>query len=224
MPWAAYDETGRLQIGFFDRSYDSANHLYGYTLASEKSKGQLDFTFQQLTTTLSDPTQGDRWFGVTVNSAFPHATRFLGDYSGIAAVPGERVAALWTDMRNSVTFLGGTGSGQDAYFALVKAVPANTPHGATSVGGGISTVGAAVVGGGIANVLSATSTVDSNFLIYHQANGDGGAHDDATSSAILTIPSVTNNQANGSQRIGGGAYTVATSIVDAFASNDSIFP
>src|SRR5262249_14848003 len=95
MPWAAYDETGRLQIGFFDRSYDSANHKYGYTLASERSKGQLDFTFQQVTTTISDPTQGNRWFGVTVNPAFPNATRFLGDYSGIATVPGRRVAALW---------------------------------------------------------------------------------------------------------------------------------
>jgi hypothetical protein len=125
MPWAAYDQTGRLQIGFYDRSYDSANHKYGYTLASETSKGQLDFTFQQVSTTLSDPTQGDAAFPVTVDSAFPNATRFLGDYSGIATVPGLRVAALWTDMRNSATFVGNTGHGQDAYFGLVKAVPAN---------------------------------------------------------------------------------------------------
>jgi hypothetical protein len=138
MPWSAYDETGRLQIGYFDRSYDSANHMYGYTLASEKTKGQLDFTFQQVSTTLSDPTQGDRWFRTTVNPAFPDATRFLGDYSGIATVPGQRVAALWTDMRNSVTFLGGTGSGQDAYFALVKAVPANAPQSAGAALRGIS--------------------------------------------------------------------------------------
>jgi hypothetical protein len=138
MPWAAYDETGRLQIGFFDRSYDSANHMYGYTLASEKSKGQLDFTFQELTTTLSDPTQGDRWFRATVNPSFPDATLFLGDYSGIATVPGQRVAALWTDMRNSATFLGATGYSNDAYFALVKAVPANAPQTATAALRGIS--------------------------------------------------------------------------------------
>jgi hypothetical protein len=140
MPWAAYDGSGRLQIGFFDRSYDSANHMYGYTLASEKSKGHLDFTFQQVSTTLSDPTQGDRWFAVNVNPAFPNATRFLGDYSGIAAVPGQRVAALWTDMRNSVTFGTRTGYGQDAYFALVKAVPASTPQGATSLNLGSAAV------------------------------------------------------------------------------------
>jgi hypothetical protein len=122
-PWGAYDQTGRLQIGFYDRSYDSANHMYGYTLASEQSKGQLNFTFQQLSTTLSDPTQGDRWFAVNVNPAFPNATRFLGDYSGIATLPGRRVAALWTDLRNSVTFLGGTGHGQDAYFAMTSSLP-----------------------------------------------------------------------------------------------------
>jgi hypothetical protein len=122
-PWGAYDQTGRLQIGFFDRSYDSANHMYGYTLASEQSKGQLNFTFQQVSTTLSDPTQGDRWFQVNVNPAFPNATRFLGDYSGIATLPGRRVAAFWTDMRNSVTFQGGAGHGQDAYFALTASLP-----------------------------------------------------------------------------------------------------
>jgi hypothetical protein len=148
MPWGAYDETGRLQIGFFDRSYDSANHLYGYTVASERTQGQLNFNFQEVTTTLSDPTQGDRWFGVTVNAAFPNATRFLGDYSGIATVPGRRVAALWTDMRNSVSFLGGTGYSQDAYFGLVRSVPGHAPQGATSAGGGISTTSTAVAGSG----------------------------------------------------------------------------
>src|SRR5262249_8628117 len=27
-PWAVYDADGRLQIGFYDRSYDPANHKY----------------------------------------------------------------------------------------------------------------------------------------------------------------------------------------------------
>jgi hypothetical protein len=191
MPWAAYDESGRLQIGFFDRSYDSANHMYGYTVASERSKGQLDFNFQQVTTTLSDPTQGNRWFAVNVNPAFPHATRFLGDYSGIATVPGQRVAAFWTDMRNSVTF-GRTGSTQDAYFALVKANPANS-------GGGNSATH-------IAAVLSATSTVQSSSPT-NQVNGSGGGAGlggGATSSLTLTSSSTTNNQANGAQGNGGG--------------------
>lgn len=117
MPWASYGQDGRLRIGFFDRSYDPANHAYGYTLATEKKGGTLSFKLAQLTTTLSDPTQNDRWFsGATPNPAFPHPTAFLGDYSGIDASQGF-TAALWTDMRNSVTFGTRTGAGEDAYFA-----------------------------------------------------------------------------------------------------------
>src|SRR5262249_30891340 len=71
MPWATYDTSGKLRIGYFDRSYDLANHKYGYTLATEMTSASLTFSFSQVTTTLSDPTQGDRWFSfVTVNSSF----------------------------------------------------------------------------------------------------------------------------------------------------------
>jgi hypothetical protein len=183
MPWAAYDATGRLQIGFFDRSYDSANHQYGYTLASEKSKGQLDFTFQQVSTTLSDPTQGDRWFRTTQNDAFPNATLFLGDYSGIAVVPGAQVASLWTDMRNSATFLGATGSSQDAYFALVKAVPANAPQAATS-----STAGMAA--GSLASATVINSVANSNPILSSGAAlggaiGNSVVNGDKTDDSVL---------------------------------------
>src|SRR5207245_2491902 len=58
MPWGAYDSGGKLRIGYFDRSYDPANHAFGYTLATEAAPGSLSFTTKQLTTTLSDPTQG----------------------------------------------------------------------------------------------------------------------------------------------------------------------
>jgi hypothetical protein len=206
MPWAAYDATGRLQIGFFDRSYDSANHLYGYTLASERSPGQLNFTFQQLTTTLSDPTQGDRWFGVNVNPAFPFATRFLGDYSGIATVPGQQVAALWTDMRNSVTFLGGTGAGQDAYFALLKAVPGNAPQGATSAVGGISTTGAA---SGLVSATIINPLVNSN-----QVPSSGTALGGAIENSV-----VNGNAANGSVPGEGGWVNASNSVLTLLASN-----
>ena len=52
-----------------------------------------------------------------MNSGFPRATAFLGDYSNIAATKNGGVVALWTDMRNQTTFAGRTGSGEDAYFA-----------------------------------------------------------------------------------------------------------
>jgi hypothetical protein len=208
MPWAAYDNSGRLQIGFFDRSYDRANHEYGYTLASEKSKGQLDFTFQQVTTTLSDPTQGNRWFAVNVNQAFPNASRFLGDYSGIATVPGLRVAALWTDMRKSVTFGTTTGSGQDTYFSLVKAVPANAPQGSMSAGVGISTTGTAVAStnGVHSPVPLAQLTPASPLAIGNlSALGSqvGGLFSDPFNGATTSVPMVP-GQTSGAE--GGGIY------------------
>ncbi|MDP9224412.1 MAG: hypothetical protein M3P18_11280, partial [Actinomycetota bacterium] len=118
MPWAAYDRSGLLRIGYFDRSYDPANHAYGYTLANEQAWGTLSFGFKQVTTTLSDPTKGDRWFSSrTPNPAFPNPTSFLGDYSGIAAPLSGGVFSLWTDMRQTVCFAGRCGAGEDAYFA-----------------------------------------------------------------------------------------------------------
>ena len=116
-PWGAYDTKGLLRIGFFDRQYDPANHKYGYSLATENSAGSLTFTTKQLTTALSDPTQGDRWFRRIVNTNFKFATAFMGDYSGIAATPGGGVVALWCDMREPASFGGLTLSGQDAFFA-----------------------------------------------------------------------------------------------------------
>jgi hypothetical protein len=124
MPWGAYNANGQLQIGFFDRSYDPANHKYGYTLASETAPGSLQFTLQEVTTALSDPTQGDAFFKGTVNANFPNATRFIGDYGNIAISPNG-VAAFWTDMRLQATSPPPhTGWNEDAFFALVPTPPA----------------------------------------------------------------------------------------------------
>ncbi len=121
MPWAAFDSSGLLRIGFFDRSYDAANHEYGYTLATETSAGASTFSLSQVTTTLSNPTTNDRWFsGATLDTSFPHPSSFIGDYSNIAALPdGGGVVAYWTDMRNLVTFAGRTGAGEDGYFGVM---------------------------------------------------------------------------------------------------------
>ncbi len=116
-PWGAYDSNGILRIGYFDRSADTNNHLYNYSLATETSPSTLTFNETTVSTATSDPTQGDRWFAATVNSSFPHATTFLGDYSNIAATASGGVVAYWTDMRESATFAGVTRSGEDAFFA-----------------------------------------------------------------------------------------------------------
>jgi hypothetical protein len=116
-PWGAFDAAGNLRIGFFDRSYDVANHQYGFTLAT-RSGGSYSYT--QVTTQLSDPTMNDRWFAATANPAFPHATTFLGDYPNIAIIPGTtHVVEYWTDMRVPATFAGVTRQGEDAFFAKV---------------------------------------------------------------------------------------------------------
>jgi hypothetical protein len=116
-PWGAYDTRGRLRIGYYDRSYDPENHKYGYTLATEITPGSLSFSTAQLTTALSDPTQGARWFsGLTPNPAFPHPTNFLGDYSGIAVMPSG-VVALWADLRLNTCFGTRCGSGMNTFLA-----------------------------------------------------------------------------------------------------------
>jgi hypothetical protein len=115
MGWGVFDTSGQLRLGFFDRQYDGANHKYGYSVATETSPGT--FATTQVTTVLSDPTTGDRWFRRTVNAGFPAATAFMGDYSNIASDPSTGgVVAYWTDMRNPASFAGLTLSGEDAYF------------------------------------------------------------------------------------------------------------
>lgn len=120
MPWGDYDASGSLRIGTFDRRYESANHRYGYSLATEGAHGSLVFDTAQVTTELSDPTRDNRWFAATLDPGFPRATTFLGDYSKIAAMPtGTGVVAYWTDLREQACFQSICGHGQDAYFARI---------------------------------------------------------------------------------------------------------
>jgi hypothetical protein len=114
MTWAAFDASGTLRIGTFDRSTDPANHKYDYSLLTGPS-----YTRSVVSTEQSDPTMNDRWFsGTTLNDAFPHPTSFIGDYSNIAVVPGTtHVVAYWTDLRNQICFAGRCGATEDAYFA-----------------------------------------------------------------------------------------------------------
>ena len=119
MPWGAFDASGTLRIGTFDRSTDPANHLYDYSLLTQT--GPATYGRTTVSTQQSDPTKNDRWFAATLNPAFPFATLFLGDYSNIAVVPGTtHVVAYWTDMRNEACFGSRCGHGEDAYFAYAS--------------------------------------------------------------------------------------------------------
>jgi hypothetical protein len=118
MPWAAYDDQGRLRVGFFDRSYDPDNHRYGYTLATELSPGSLTFSFAQVSTALSDPTRDSSASRQTINPDFPNPAASIGDYTAVAAGP-DFIAALWTDLRETGCVGSRCGSREDAYFARV---------------------------------------------------------------------------------------------------------
>jgi hypothetical protein len=118
-PWGAYDTTGRLRVGTFDRQYDPTNHKYDYSLSTETGAGTLTFSTSKVSTVSSDPTTGDRWFAANLNANFPFATQFLGDYSNIAVTPSGGVVAYWTDMREQACFAGRCASGEDAFFAAV---------------------------------------------------------------------------------------------------------
>jgi hypothetical protein len=64
---AAAVPAGSLHIGLFDRSYDPANHMYGYTLADETSPGTLNFALHAQAARRPQPpctscqTSGRRW-------------------------------------------------------------------------------------------------------------------------------------------------------------------
>jgi hypothetical protein len=120
MPWGAFDASGTLRIGTFDRSTDAANHLYDYSLLTQT--GPATYARSTASTQQSDPTRDDRWFRATVDPDFPSASTFIGDYSNIAVVPGTtHTVAYWTDMREEACFPAGTcGHGEDAYFAYAS--------------------------------------------------------------------------------------------------------
>jgi hypothetical protein len=119
MPWGAFDASGTLRIGTFDRSGDTANHLYDYSLLTQT--GPSTYTRSVVSTVQSDPTRDNRWFAATINPDFPFATSFIGDYSNIAVVPGTtHTVAFWTDLRDQVTFAGRTGADQALYFGYAS--------------------------------------------------------------------------------------------------------
>ncbi len=64
-----------------------------------------------------NPTNPLNMIGGANDTAFPHASAFIGDYSGIAATSDGGVIALWTDMTQPATFNNVTRSGEYAFFA-----------------------------------------------------------------------------------------------------------
>jgi hypothetical protein len=108
---AAFLSDGTLVVGMNDRSYDSANNRFAYSLSKMTSTG---WSTTNVSGALSNPTKNNRWFSsglATTFPNFPYPTTFVGDYTTIAA-SGMVVRPLWTDLRHSVTFAGRGGFDQ----------------------------------------------------------------------------------------------------------------
>lgn len=106
-PWVAVAPDGRVDVGYMDRSWanpadpgDQNQCRYGFTLSRLGFDGAGNITSQtrqQVDTGLSDVGHS-RWFSRNANPA----SRFIGDYNGVAVGPDGTTWSLWTDERNIV--------------------------------------------------------------------------------------------------------------------------
>ena len=101
-PWVAVSITGRVDVGYMDRSYSSGQTAcqYGFSLKRVTFPGGV-FTPTakiRVDTGLSDPGRS-RWFsGVTNGNSL-----FVGDYNGVAVGSDGRTWSAWTDQRADAT-------------------------------------------------------------------------------------------------------------------------
>ena len=115
MPWAAYYGVS-FASGSSTGPTTRRTTSTGTRSRQRHRRGSLSFTRAEATSVLSDPTQGNAWFAVNVDPDLPRASRFIGDYSGIAAAGGD-VVASWTDLRDQACLFSGCAAGQGQYVA-----------------------------------------------------------------------------------------------------------
>jgi len=113
-PWVAVGPGGVVGVGYMDRSYDPANSLYGFTLATSKNR-RAAFSAVQASTALSDPNHS-RWFSGRTGGK----STFIGDYNGLAFGPDGVAHPFWTDMRYVVKVGTRSGTTQDVFTAALS--------------------------------------------------------------------------------------------------------
>lgn len=101
-PWVAVSPTGRVDIGYMDRSYSSGQNecQYGFTLRRVTFSGTgaiVTNAAARVDTGLSDAGRS-RWF----SGATGGPTTFLGDYNAVAVGSDGATWSLWTDHRNVI--------------------------------------------------------------------------------------------------------------------------
>ncbi len=100
-PWVSVAASGRVDVGYMDRSYsaDQVVCQYGFTLTRLVFDGGIITSSlrTRVDTGLSNPGRS-RWFSSSTNSN----SRFIGDYNGVATGSDGATWSLWTDQRNIV--------------------------------------------------------------------------------------------------------------------------
>jgi hypothetical protein len=100
-PWVAVAPSGRVDVGYMDRSYSAGQEVcqYGFTLSrvTFDAAGDPTVTRQRVDTGLSDAGRS-LWSPDETDGK----ELFVGDYNGIAVGPDGTTWSLWTDMRNVV--------------------------------------------------------------------------------------------------------------------------
>jgi len=101
-PSVAVAPDGRVDVGYMDRFPSAGQGVceYGFTLARLRfnAAGKVaSRTVQRVDTGLSDAGHS-RWFSSAANPA----TRFIGDYNGVAVGADGSTWSVWTDMRATV--------------------------------------------------------------------------------------------------------------------------
>lgn len=101
-PWVAVSRTGRVDVGYMDRSYSPGQSVcqYGFSLRRVTFPGGV-FTPAakiRVDTGLSDPGKS-RWFSGLTNGN----SLFVGDYNGVAIGSDGKTWSAWTDQRADAT-------------------------------------------------------------------------------------------------------------------------
>jgi BNR repeat-like domain len=96
-PWVAVAGDGTVNVGYMDRGLatgpDQTDCLYGFAVTKLDASGAF-INKPRVDTGFSDAGHS-RWFSSSTNSA----TRFIGDYNGLAVDSDGTTWSLWTDQR-----------------------------------------------------------------------------------------------------------------------------
>jgi hypothetical protein len=100
-PWVAVALSGRVDVGYMDRSYSADQEVcqYGFTLSrvTFDAAGDPTVSRQRVDTGLSDAGRS-RWYSDETDGK----TVSIGDYNGVAIGPDGTTWSIWTDLRNVV--------------------------------------------------------------------------------------------------------------------------